>query len=269
MSVSTQMGDQGEVLKALAILQSYVAQSENVVKGYVQTEYLKPEDFPFHADGPPTCRVRFSASADFTPREKRLFPKIIVMCGSSRFIDIMAVCQWLLERDEGAIVMGLHLLPWWYATNEEIPDHLAEHEGVADEMDELHLRKIDLADEIFVVNKDFYVGVSTDREVRYAREQGKPIRWFTDDPIGDAVEAILREKVADNVDPVEPEIGGMQRYAEMSLHFNGRSISTREELPEDFLTEKTHWGLLGALAPVALGLCDRLINLIIPRWKEV
>ena len=56
----------------------------------------------------------------------------------------MAVCAWLIERDEGAITMGLHLLPQWYCKN-EIPDHLAEHEGVAEKMDELHMRKIDMA----------------------------------------------------------------------------------------------------------------------------
>ncbi len=35
-------------------------------------------------------------------------PKIIVLCGSSKFVDIMAVTVWILERDEGAISMGLH-----------------------------------------------------------------------------------------------------------------------------------------------------------------
>jgi hypothetical protein len=65
-------------------------------------------------------------------------PKIIVLCGSSRFVDIMAVCAWLIERDEKAIAMGLHLLPGWYS-RERIPDHLAEHEGVVADMDALHL----------------------------------------------------------------------------------------------------------------------------------
>jgi hypothetical protein len=38
-------------------------------------------------------------------------PKIVVLCGSSKFVDIMAVCAWLIERDEQAMTMGLHLLP--------------------------------------------------------------------------------------------------------------------------------------------------------------
>ena len=117
-------------------------------------------------------------------------PKVVVLCGSSRFTDIMAVCAWLIERDEKAITMGLHLLPEWYCQG-EIPDHLAEHEGVASEMDTLHLRKIDLADEIFVVNFDDYIGTSTANEINYAFALGKKIRWFTHDEIGSKIEKLL------------------------------------------------------------------------------
>ncbi|MDD5207019.1 MAG: hypothetical protein PHS17_16460 [Desulfobacterales bacterium] len=116
--------------------------------------------------------------------------KVVVLCGSSRFCGIMAVCAWLIERDEKAIAMGLHLLPGWYCA-EAIPDHLAEHEGVAAAMDELHLRKIDICDEIFVVNYDYYVGESTEKEVRYAQAAGKGIRWFTHDPIGQQVRELM------------------------------------------------------------------------------
>ena len=124
-------------------------------------------------------------------------PKIVVLCGSSRYVDIMAVAQWLIERDEQAIGMGLHLLPCWYSS-EHIPDHLAEHEGVADAMDALHLRKIDLCDEVFVVNFRDYIGSSTRNEIEYAQKQGKKIRWYTSDHIGRKVDklidsAILRE----------------------------------------------------------------------------
>lgn len=109
--------------------------------------------------------------------------KVITICGSSRFIEVMAVVGWLLERDEGAIVMGLHLLPSWYC-KDLVPHHLAEHEGIADKMDELHLRKIDISDEVFVVNCSGYVGKSTAREVKYAGTLEKTIRWYTDDTIG-------------------------------------------------------------------------------------
>lgn len=130
-------------------------------------------------------------------------PKIVTICGSSRFVAIMAVCAWLIERDEKAIVMSLHLLPQWYS--KDLPDdHLAENEGVADQMDKIHLSKIGLADEIFVINYGDYIGESTIKEIEYAKENSKGIRWFTHDPIGEKVierlNAFIKDKAfLDNV----------------------------------------------------------------------
>ena len=86
----------------------------------------------------------------------------------------MAVLAWNFEKG-GAICLSLHLLPASYTEN---ADHQAEHEGVADAMDELHLRKIDLADLVFVVNKGGYIGESTVREIVYAEAHGKAIDWL-------------------------------------------------------------------------------------------
>jgi len=43
--------------------------------------------------------------------------------------------------------------------------------------DVLHLRKIDLADRVLIVNPGGYVGESTQREIAYAREAGKPVTF--------------------------------------------------------------------------------------------
>lgn len=128
-------------------------------------------------------------------------PKVITLCGSSRFVDIMATVGWLLERDEGAIAMGLHLMPIWY-TRGKIPNHLAEHEGVSEQMDKLHLCKIDLSDEIFVVNRNDYIGESTKKEIKHAESKSLPIRWYTSDPIGKKVEGMIRDFLAEQDDPV-------------------------------------------------------------------
>lgn len=109
----------------------------------------------------------------------------------------MAVCAWLLKRDEHAIAMGLHLLPGWYP---DCPfDHLAEHEGCAEEMDELHLRKIDLADEVFIVDFRNYIGESTAREVGYAAAAGKIIRRFTQDHVGSEVCVMLKNALSGTI----------------------------------------------------------------------
>lgn len=129
-------------------------------------------------------------------------PEITVFCGSSRFVELMAVAAWIVERDEQKITMGLHLLPYWYCEN-EIPDHIAEYEGVADQMDELHLRKIDLANEIFVINHKNYIGDSTRREIEYATKNGKKIRWYTSDPVADKVNSILVDFLKRQKDDLE------------------------------------------------------------------
>ena len=126
---------------------------------------------------------------------KELYPsevnktKIITLCGSSKYCDLMAVCAWFLERNEHVITMGLHLLPSWYCT---VPDHLAEHENCADEMDELHKRKIDISDEIFVVNFQDYIGSSTRGEIKYAEKLNKPIRYYNTDIIGEKVDKLIK-----------------------------------------------------------------------------
>jgi hypothetical protein len=45
-------------------------------------------------------------------------------------------------------------------------------------LDELHLRKIDLADEVLVLNVGNYIGQSTSREVEYAKKNSKTIRYL-------------------------------------------------------------------------------------------
>ncbi len=102
-------------------------------------------------------------------------PEVIVLCGSSRFVAEMAMIAWGLERDEGIITMGLHLLPSDYT---ECEDHLAEFEGAAEKLDELHWRKIDLANRIFVVNIGGYIGDSTRQEIEYAERTGKRVTYL-------------------------------------------------------------------------------------------
>jgi len=109
-------------------------------------------------------------------------PKIICLCGSTRFIEQFAITSWELEK-QGHITVGCHYLPPSYFESKGklvVTDHLAESEGedCKEHMDRLHFRKIELADEIFVLNVGGYVGESTQREINYARSLGKKVRWF-------------------------------------------------------------------------------------------
>lgn len=117
------------------------------------------------------------------PRSRRLAqgqerPRIICLCGSTRFIETFAVKTWELER-EGFIVLGCTLLPMWYC---QTPSHFGEKTGTKEQCDALHLKKIDLADEVLVLNVDGYIGESTRNEIAYAERTGKPVKYLEPPP---------------------------------------------------------------------------------------
>lgn len=98
-------------------------------------------------------------------------PEIVCICGSTRFVDHVHAAN----RDltfAGSIVLA----PGVFVHADEQAAVTAEQKAA---LDELHLRKIDLADRVLVVNPGGYVGESTSREIAHARATGKPVS-FTD-----------------------------------------------------------------------------------------
>ena len=94
--------------------------------------------------------------------------KVVVMCGSYRFEQLM---QEEAERLE--LECGYAVIP--------VLQHVLKRELTSDEknlLGQMHLQKIDLADAIYVVNPDGYIGDSVRQEIAYAREKGKEILYF-------------------------------------------------------------------------------------------
>jgi hypothetical protein len=50
--------------------------------------------------------------------------------------------------------------------------------GTKEMLDDMHLRKIDMADEIFVINVGGYIGESTNREIAYAEKTSKKVNYM-------------------------------------------------------------------------------------------
>lgn len=102
-------------------------------------------------------------------------PKIVVLCGSTRFFqqfqranyeetmagNIVLSVGFYMHRSEAA-----HGEKWGCTAEQKI------------ELDELHKRKIDLADEVFVLNVGGYIGESTRSEIEYAQALDMPIRYL-------------------------------------------------------------------------------------------
>jgi len=91
-------------------------------------------------------------------------PEIVCICGSARFVDEMRAVNRELTF-AGIIVVAPG------ESGEPVSD---EQKNV---LDALHLRKIDLADRVLVVNPGGYIGESTSREIAYARATGKPVTF--------------------------------------------------------------------------------------------
>ena len=96
--------------------------------------------------------------------------KVITLCGSTRFKDEFLEAQKRLTL-EGNVVISVGLFG-------HSGDNEVWSEGVKDMLDRQHLAKIDLADEIFVVNVGGYIGDSTRREIAYADYRGKSITYL-------------------------------------------------------------------------------------------
>ena len=96
--------------------------------------------------------------------------KVITLCGSTRFKNEFIEVQKKLTL-EGNIVISVGLFG-------HSGDNEVWTEGTKEMLDDMHKRKIDMADEIFVINKGGYIGDSTYSEIAYAIERGITVRYL-------------------------------------------------------------------------------------------
>ena len=101
-------------------------------------------------------------------------PIIVCLCGSMRreFAD-----AWRRAYREGSLAHKIVLAAAVMAGDEPIGNDDPRKPG----LDDLHKRKIDLADEVLILNVGGYVGPSTASEINYAKAQGKTLRWLEPD----------------------------------------------------------------------------------------
>ncbi len=110
-------------------------------------------------------------------------PKIVCLCGSTRFYGAFQRANYE-ETMQGRVVLSVGFYP--HSQTQAHGEEIGCTEEQKRTLDDLHLRKIDLADEILVLNVGGYVGESTAREIVYAEEHGKLVRFLeVDRPKGD------------------------------------------------------------------------------------
>lgn len=94
--------------------------------------------------------------------------KVITLCGSTRFKKEFEETNKRLTL-EGNVVISVGCFG-------HAGDVFTDEQKVM--LDDIHRQKIEMADEIFVINKDYYIGKSTRAEIEYAKKLGKKINYY-------------------------------------------------------------------------------------------
>ena len=103
--------------------------------------------------------------------------KVITLCGSTRFRDAFTEANKRLTL-AGNIVISVGL--YGHSGDQEVWENMDEGTltRTKEMLDDMHKRKIDMADEIFVINVGGYIGSSTRSEIEYAKAHGKIVRYL-------------------------------------------------------------------------------------------
>lgn len=102
-------------------------------------------------------------------------PEIICLCGSTRFYNAFQQANYE-QTMQGKIVLSVGFYP--HAQEQahgQVVGCTAEQKAA---LDDLHKRKIDLADSVLVLNVGGYIGESTRSEIVYAKAHGKPVHYL-------------------------------------------------------------------------------------------
>lgn len=96
--------------------------------------------------------------------------KVITLCGSTKFKEQFIQAQKELTL-QGNIVISVGLFG-------HSGDNEVWTEGTKEMLDDMHKRKIDMADAIYVINVGGYIGSSTKSEIEYAKQQNKEVYYL-------------------------------------------------------------------------------------------
>jgi hypothetical protein len=105
--------------------------------------------------------------------------KVITLCGSTKFKDEFLKAQKDLTL-KGNIVISVGL--FGHSGDSEVWENMDEGTLIKTKemLDDMHKRKIDMSDEIFVINVNGYIGDSTKSEIEYAIKTGKKVNYLED-----------------------------------------------------------------------------------------
>lgn len=164
-------------IPSLPDLRRFLEQGEHLLPGLQELiAYARPEQvWPLRRSIKDLRRVvlfgnRLLSSVTSPQSLYPLPPRVVCLCGSTRFEAAFRDAERRLAHEDGVIVLSVSS----FQRGGELGDELKLR------LDHLHKRKIDLADEVLVLNVNGYIGESTRGEIAYARSTGVPVRYLED-----------------------------------------------------------------------------------------
>ncbi len=154
-------------------------------------------------------------------------PRIVCLCGSTRFIDTFRKAEFD-ETLAGRIVLTIGCDT---KSNGELFSG-PEGDAIKVRLDELHKRKIDLADEVLILNVDGYIGSSTRSELDYAVAHGKPVRYLEPPAAEPEAQAQQAASILADVDNLARAVLKMCKLRGWSLHWTARGAYLHLESSE-------------------------------------
>ena len=94
--------------------------------------------------------------------------KVITICGSLKFKKEMMIVAEKLALEGNCVLTPVY----------PISENLEKTEEQLEKLKQAHFKRIELSDAIYVINKDNYIGKSTELEIEYAQKLGKEILYL-------------------------------------------------------------------------------------------
>ena len=166
---------------------------------------------------------------------------VVTLCGSTRFKDEFMKVQKELTL-QGYIVISVGL--FGHSGDNEVWERMDEGTKTKTKLmlDDMHKSKIDMANEVYVVNPSRYIGESTWSEICYAKMVGKQIQFM--EPISDdEIERKVSQHIRAAEELAKQQLDAAQHQGEYFDYSNAVTLPfKRKEVLDPWLREDVQDG---------------------------
>ncbi len=184
-------------------------------------------------------------------------PKVVCLCGSTRFADTFREVN---ERE--TLAGNIVLAPGCFSRSTPEEANAGIFKGCTEEqkkaLDVLHMRKIDIADEVLVLHVNGYVGESTRAEIFYATAIQKPIRWLEspwNPPAGYEEEDSELDSITQEVEYLRQEVKDLRQWKKEAM-----SVESWWQEVSDYIREKREGVMSEQVSHIALRIVKQFFH---------